>query len=257
MLIGLVEIVAVADNDSRLTGEEIEGVRVIAPEHIVEYSYDYVVVTPIFFDEISKQLISLGVENEKILPYYKGYKRNFGPEAREFLGVKIGRYSYYKPGTKLHNCEIGKFCHIGDGCTIGLYGHDTSIVTTYPLKYHFSNSEVDVSKDNTVDAVRKFKKTVIKNDVYIGEGVIIMADVTVGNGAVIGSKAIVTKDVPDYCVAAGIPAKVVKKRFSDEIIDALLKIEWWAWSESRIQEHIDDFESDVESFVAVHGKFFD
>ena len=251
-LLGLAEVVAFADNDTRITGRDIGGVKIILPNQIAKYDYDFVVVTPIFFSEISIQLNDLGIGSDKIIEYHEGHERNFGVDAREFDDVKIGKYSYYKPGTKLLKCEIGKFCHIGDNCVIGLFGHDTSAVTTYPLKYHFDNSITDASHDPTADSVRKSQETVIKNDVYVGEGVIIFAGVTVGDGAVIGSRAVVTKDVPDYCVVAGIPARVVRKRFSDEVIHDLLKIEWWNWTDEQLSMHVDDFEKGVEQFVAMH-----
>jgi acetyltransferase-like isoleucine patch superfamily enzyme len=252
VLLGLIEVVAFADNDTRMWGRDIGGVPVVPPMTIVEYKYDYVIVTPIFFDEISIQLSDLGISFDKLIPLHANHRRNFGRAAREFDNVKIGKFSYYKPGTKLLKCEIGNFCHIGDNCVIGLYGHDTTGVTTYPLKYHFDNSIRDCSQDPTSGSTRA-DTAVIKNDVYIGEGVIIFAGVTVGNGAVIGSRAVVTKDVPDYCVVAGVPAKVVRKRFSDSIVDALLEIRWWNWSDIKLSKHIDDFELGVDQFTSLHS----
>jgi acetyltransferase-like isoleucine patch superfamily enzyme len=206
ILIKAIDVIAFIDNDSRLIGREIEGKKIIFPEQVTDYEYDLIVVAPIFFAEILRQLIDLGVSEDRIIPYLEDHTRNFGDMDREFDDVKIGKYSYYKRGTKLMNCNIGRFCHIGDNCAIGLFGHDTSQVTTYPLKYHFDNSVVDVSQDSTADAVRKSRQTIIKNDVYIGESVTIFAGVTVGNGAVIGARAVVTKDVPDYAVVAGVPS---------------------------------------------------
>ena len=252
MVIGIIDVVAFIDNDSRLIGQEIEGKKIIVPEQVKNYEYDLIVVAPIFVVEISRQLIDLGVSEDRIIPYSEDHVRNFGDMDREFDDVKIGKYSYYKRGTKLINCDIGRFCHIGDNCAIGLFGHDTSQVTTYPLKYHFDNSVVDVGQDSTADNVRKSRQTIIKNDVYIGESVTIFAGVTVGNGAVIGARAVVTKDVPDYAVVAGVPSQIVKMRFSDKIVDDLLDIQWWQWSDDKIKSCIKDFHLDVETFVLSH-----
>ena len=252
ILIKAIDVIAFIDNDSRLIGREIEGKKIIFPEQVTNYEYDLIVVAPIFFSEILRQLIDLGVSEDMIIPYLEDHTRNFGDMDREFDDVKIGKYSYYKRGTKLMNCNIGRFCHIGDNCAIGLFGHDTSQVTTYPLKYHFDNSVVDVSQDSTADAVRKSRQTIIKNDVYIGESVTIFAGVTVGNGAVIGARAVVTKDVPDYAVVAGVPSQIVRMRFSDKIVDDLLDIQWWQWSDDKIKSHIEDFHLDVETFVISH-----
>ena len=252
MVIGIIDVVAFIDNDSRLIGREIEGKKVIVPEQVKNYDYDLIIVAPIFVVEISRQLIDLGVNEDRIIPYSEDHVRNFGDMDREFDDVKIGKYSYYKRGTKLINCDIGRFCHIGDNCAIGLFGHDTSQVTTYPLKYHFDHSVVDVGQDSTADNVRKSRQTIIKNDVYIGESVTIFAGVTVGNGAVIGARAVVTKDVPDYAVVAGVPSQIVRMRFSDKIVDDLLDIQWWQWSDDKIKSCIEDFHLDVETFVLSH-----
>ncbi|HCU80795.1 MAG TPA: hypothetical protein DGN60_06490 [Chloroflexi bacterium] len=252
IVIGMIDVIAFIDNDSRLIGREIEGKKIIIPEKLRNYKYDLIVVAPIFFVEITRQLIDLGVSEERIIPYSEDHMRNFGDLDREFGNVKIGKYSYYKRGTKLINCDIGRFCHIGDNCAIGLFGHDTSQVTTYPLKYHFDNSVVDVGQDSTADNVRKLQRTIIKNDVYIGERVTIFAGVTVGNGAVIGARAVVTKDVPDYAVVAGVPSQIVKMRFSEKIVDDLLDIQWWQWSDDKIKSCIEDFHLDVENFVLSH-----
>ena len=252
MVIGIIDVVAFIDNDSRLIGREIEGKKIIVPEQVKNFEYDLIIVAPIFVVEVSRQLIDLGVSENRIIPYSEDHVRNFGDMDREFDDVKIGKYSYYKRGTKLMNCDIGRFCHIGDNCAIGLFGHDTSQVTTYPLKYHFENSVVDVGQDSTADAVRKSRQTIIKNDVYIGESVTIFAGVTVGNGAVIGARAVVTKDVPDYAVVAGVPSQIVRMRFSDKIVDDLLDIQWWQWSDDKIKSCIEDFHLDVEKFVLSH-----
>lgn len=78
----------------------------------------------------------------------------------------------------------------------------------------------------------------IGNDVWIGYEAVVMAGVTIGDGAVIGTRAVVTKDVPAYTIVGGIPAKTIRKRFPDETIDALLALKWWDWPEEKIAENI-------------------
>lgn len=82
-----------------------------------------------------------------------------------------------------------------------------------------------------------------RNDVWIGYEAIIMAGVTIGDGAIIGARAVVTKDIPPYTIVGGVPAKPIKKRFSQENIDILLKIKWWDWSKERISKHIHEIQS--------------
>ncbi len=91
---------------------------------------------------------------------------------------------------------------------------------------------------------------VIGNDVWIGYEAVILAGVTIGDGAVIGTRAVVTKDVPPYTIVGGIPAKPIRKRFSKETINALLKIKWWDWPKERIAQHIAEIQSgNIESLL--------
>ena len=84
---------------------------------------------------------------------------------------------------------------------------------------------------------------VIGNDVWIGYEAVILAGVTIGDGAVIGARAVVTKDIPPYTIVGGVPAKPIRKRFPQETIDHLLKIKWWNWPEERIRQHITEIQS--------------
>ena len=84
---------------------------------------------------------------------------------------------------------------------------------------------------------------IIGNDVWIGYETVILAGVTIGDGAIIGARAVVTKDVPPYTIVGGVPAKPIRKRFPQETIDTLLKIKWWDWSKERIAQHISEIQS--------------
>lgn len=84
---------------------------------------------------------------------------------------------------------------------------------------------------------------VIGNDVWIGYEAVILSGVTIGDGAIIGAHAVVTKDVPPYTIVGGIPAQTIRKRFSQDTIDTLLKIKWWDWSKERITQHISEIQS--------------
>ena len=81
------------------------------------------------------------------------------------------------------------------------------------------------------------------NDVWIGYEAVILAGVTIGDGAIIGARAVVTKDVPPYTIVGGIPAKQIRKRFNEETIDTLLKLKWWDWSKEYIRQHITEIQS--------------
>ena len=109
------------------------------------------------------------------------------------------------------------------------------------------------AKQNGVTLVKEViyeeqKQTTIGNDVFIGANVTIIDGVTIGDGAIIGAGAVVVKDIPPYAVAGGIPAKVIKYRFDQDIIEKLLKLQWWNWSDEELQK-VADKEFDVLDFI--------
>ena len=136
---------------------------------------------------------------------------------------------------------------------IGQSGHDVSNVTTYPLRYHFSNEISDCSLDKTGNKKTSEKKTIIKNDVYISEGVTIQSGVSIGNGVVISSKAYVTNDVDDYCIVGGVPARPIKKRFSEDTIVKLLAIKWWKYDSKKINSVTNIFKNDIDEFLKIQN----
>lgn len=214
------------DNDSRLRGTTYEGIPVYSPYDADLFVYDTIVIGIIAFERVQEQLVSLGVSTGKIKRYYS--EAYFSDKARSVGMAKIGKYSYFKPSTILYNVEIGNYCHIGADCRLGLIGHDVSQLTTYPFGYQFGKNkeDYDCSKDSTSDT-KKMNLLKIGHDVYIGEGVTIMSGIEIGIGAVIGSKSVVTKDVPPFTVFAGTPAKMIAERLTLAQRNALLDSQWW------------------------------
>jgi serine acetyltransferase len=95
---------------------------------------------------------------------------------------------------------------------------------------------------------------IIGNDVWVGAGAIILSGVTIGDGAIVGDGSVVARDVPPYSTLAGIPAKIIKSRFSDDQIKKLLQIAWWNWSKEKISANLDYFYGDVETFISKFWK---
>lgn len=128
---------------------------------------------------------------------------------------------------------IGKFCSIACGAKFlfNSANHTLQSLSTYtfPLFYEEWEQEVNPAKawDNKGDII-------IGNDVWIGYEAVVLSGVTIGDGAIIGTRAVVTKDVPPYTIVGGVPARPIRKRFSDEDIELLLAIKWWDWPVSKI-----------------------
>lgn len=138
---------------------------------------------------------------------------------------------------------IGKFCSIACGAKFlfNSANHTMASLSAYPFPLFFDEWELE--KTNVMDAWDNKGDIVVGNDVWIGYEAVILAGVTIGDGAVIGARAVVTKDVPPYTVVGGVPAKPIKKRFNDETITELLKLKWWNWSEEKISQNIKSIQS--------------
>lgn len=139
--------------------------------------------------------------------------------------------------------QIGKFCSIACGAKFlfNSANHTLSSLSTYPFPLFFE--EWGLEKKDVTNAWDNKGDIIIGNDVWIGYEAIILAGVTIGDGAIIGTRAVVTKDVPPYTIVGGVPAKPIKRRFSEETTSALLEIQWWNWSEERIARNIGAIQS--------------
>ncbi len=151
----------------------------------------------------------------------------------------IGDYSYVGLNCVINYTRIGKFCSIARGVDIGGFNHDYSKVTTMP-KFRFRQL-FEAQKRIKIDIGEDENLCNIGNDVWIAAGAHILHSVTIGDGAVIGAGAIVTKDVEPYSIVTGIPAKTYKKRFEQKYIDKLLEIKWWNFPKHIIEQHFDLF----------------
>lgn len=134
---------------------------------------------------------------------------------------------------------IGKFCSIACGAKFlfNSANHTQHSLSTYPFPLFFE--EWNLNKKDVAEAWDNKGDIIIGNDVWIGYEAVILAGVTIGDGAIIGARAVVTKDIPPYTIVGGIPAKPIKKRFSEETISKLLDLQWWNWSKKQIADNID------------------
>lgn len=166
--------------------------------------------------------------------------------------IIVGDYTYYDDFGDVENFEknvkylfdfigdkliIGKFCMIASDVTFIMNGanHLTDAISTYPFAIFGSDWE------NAIEGKTYPTKgdTIVGNDVWIGHKVTIMPGVKIGDGAIIATRSVVTKDVPPYSVVGGNPAKELKKRFSEEDIATLLELKWWDWEIDRITRNVE------------------
>lgn len=138
---------------------------------------------------------------------------------------------------------IGKFCSIACGAKFLFTSanHTQMSLSTYPFPIFFEEWGLDVQ--NITSAWDNKGDIIIGNDVWIGYEAVILSGVTIGDGAIIGARAVVTKDVPPYTIVGGVPAKRIRKRFPDEVISTLLALKWWDWPEEKIAMHLHAIQS--------------
>jgi acetyltransferase-like isoleucine patch superfamily enzyme len=149
---------------------------------------------------------------------------------------EIGRYTYFAYNSSLSYCKIGNFCSIGPEVRAGLGRHPTrQFVSLHPSFY--SDKNVACGNFGFVEDFDEHPWTIIGHDVWIGHSVILIDGVKIGNGAIIGAGAVVTKDVEPYTVVAGVPARPIRKRFTEDQILFLEKFAWWERDEKWLAAH--------------------
>ncbi len=146
--------------------------------------------------------------------------------------VKMDKHSFCGYGCEMTNVEIGSFCSIANGVIIGGGMHPIDWVSMSPVFYEGRDSVKAKFSEHKRENVLK---TIIGHDVWIGQNCLIKQGVTIGNGSVIGMGSIVTKDVEPYTIVAGNPAKVIRKRFNNKIIESLEKSEWWNFNNNQLE----------------------
>lgn len=160
--------------------------------------------------------------------------------------ASIGKYTYISEHASISYADIGNFCSIGPNFICGWGIHPLNGISTAPMFYStLKQNGYTLARE---DKIQERKAIRIGNDVFIGMNVTVLDGVTIGDGAVIGAGTIVAKDVAPYTIVAGNPMQVLRKRFDDDLIEKLLRLQWWYWEDHRLPE-IEQFFFDPEQFA--------
>lgn len=204
---------------------------------------------------------------DHIIEIFKKTEAEFKVEEtkQEILGTKYGKYSYGPLCDHWLVESVGAFCSFAPGVDV-VQNHAVDYISTHPFLYQDSRLNKTFAKtyqgyrgapwyfENVKPKgfVRKLRKCKIGNDVWFGKNVLIVNGANIGNGVIAGAGAVITKDIPDYAVVCGVPARIIKYRYTEEQIQALNRIAWWEWPDEKIRENYDDFYKNIEEFIKKH-----
>ena len=162
----------------------------------------------------------------------------------------LGDYSYAVENTQIAYATIGKFANIASHVRIYASKHPMELASLHHFTYRSSWYFDDAEDNRDFFDWRASHGITIGHDTWIGHGAVVMPGVKIGHGAIIGSNAVVTKDVADFAIAVGVPAKPIRQRFPDAIADRLLTLGWWDWEHEKLHQALPDFRAlEIEAFL--------
>uniref|UniRef100_UPI004048B8F4 CatB-related O-acetyltransferase n=1 Tax=Algoriphagus sp. TaxID=1872435 RepID=UPI004048B8F4 len=163
------------------------------------------------------------------------------------INSSIGKFTYLQSSSSVYNSIIGDYCSIASNVSIGLPDHPIGLISTSPVFYDNSQPLPYFFVENKT-ITDKINLTSIGSDVWIGQGVLIKSGLIIGTGSIIGAGSVVTKDVQPYSIVAGVPARTIRFRFSEELIIELIESKWWE-EDPKILIKLKDCFNDPEIFL--------
>ena len=159
------------------------------------------------------------------------------------VNITIDKYSYVGNKCTIIDTEIGSYSSIADNVIIGGASHPIDWVSTSPVFHHGKNI---LNKNFSTHGFKATKKTVVGHDVWIGNNCLIKSGIIIETGAIVGMGAVVTKNIGPYEIWAGNPAKLIRKRFDDDVIASLLNLRWWEWDETKLEVQADSIKNPLD-----------
>lgn len=258
----------IVDNHLCKFNHQIHSIKILDEIEVVDFVVILATDQKELYDELVKILLEKKFDMNQIYTFESNGKDK--QQDRSFyynqLVTKIGKYSYGPICVEHHPLieEIGAFCCFADGCEV-VPNHEMKYVTTHDILYAgkqymginipyecFEGERYFLEGITPKDCVTKRKRNKIGNDVWLGKNVIITNGANIGNGVIAGAGAIITKDVPDYAVVVGVPARIIRFRYTDKQIEALNRIAWWNWEDDKIRLYYDDLYLPIEDFIKKH-----
>lgn len=256
------EVVAFVDGTEATSGQSLFGQPVLTPAQLQPYRYArvLVLVASTWWREIGVDLINRGLQHGKHFVVVQRqlsnvqWKADLKDPDPVFIGRKTygyeGLLAYYPSARPRH---IGAFGSFAVGTRLGI-NHCYNAVTSHPFITHRAHG---IIPEDRLDLYAPYNPPiVIGNDVWLGYNSCILPGVTIGNGAIVGSGAVVTKDIPPYAIAVGSPARVIRFRFDEKQISLLEKVQWWTWSDRRLRKHVEDLR-DPKRFFSLAERLVD
>lgn len=217
------------------------------------------------YNKLVELLLAKNFELSQIYTFESNKKQDLSFYTNQLV-TKIGKYSYGPICVEHHPLieEIGAFCCFAYGVEV-VPNHEMKYITTHDILYlgkqHmgidipyecFEGERYFLEGIKPKDCVTKRKRNKIGNDVWLGRNVTITNGANIGNGVIAGTGAVITKDVPDYAVVVGVPARIIRFRYTNKQIEALNRIAWWNWEDDKIRKYYDDLYLPIEKFIEKH-----